>query len=81
MVYTTELVCYRRDVRVRQATASEARSKILGRSRWQAKGEAKDAILEWCREQGFDFMDHNIADAYVLWRYTCLQLATQARAA
>jgi hypothetical protein len=70
MAYLTALVCYRRTVRYRQATAEEARIKMLGRARFGGSAEAKAAVLTWANtENKYGVTDHNIADALLLWHY------------
>jgi hypothetical protein len=75
MVYLTSLICFRRKVRCRSQTASDARKGVLGQSRWPQKGMAKDAVLAWCRLMKHDVTDHNAADALVLWHYSASLLS------
>jgi hypothetical protein len=71
MAYLAGLICWRREVTMKRATASDARSAVLGRARWPEKGDAKAAVLAWCRQQGWDVLNHNAADALVLWQFAC----------
>jgi hypothetical protein len=77
MLYLAELICYRREVRMRIASATEARMTTIGRARW-AKGEAKNVVAAWVADQGMRITDHNISDAYVLWRHACQAMEKRA---
>jgi hypothetical protein len=69
MVAVIEMVAWMHDVPMHIASASDARMKMLGRTRWPKKGDCKIAVLEWCKDQGLDIVDHNVGDAFLLWRY------------
>jgi hypothetical protein len=80
MVYVTDLVCYRRSVKLVQNTAEDARKVVLGRARWSEKGGAKDAVLGWCREHEYSVLNHNAADAIVLWHFADIKAARKRAA-
>lgn len=55
------------DVPLIRVASSTARKAILGTGRFP-KGEAKQHVTAWCRENGFDVRSHDAADAVVLWK-------------
>lgn len=74
-----ESTCYRWGVECMETHSSTARKAVLGRGTFPT-GEAKAAVMAWCRAQGWAFPDDNAADALCLWQYARLQ-ATERRAA
>ena len=75
LAMVTELVCYRREVRCREANVNTVRAQVLG------KGNAsKDEVMLWCRGQGWQPDDTDASDAAALWAYGC-KLAIERRAA
>ena len=71
MAYLLGLLCYRREIPLMRAKASDARSAVMAQTRWAKKGEVKSAVVEWCRFMGWEPRDHNAADACVLWKFAC----------
>ena len=69
MACLTELICWRRGVEYREATAGDARKAVLGSAMFGAGGEAKRAVLKMVALLGYPVEDHNIADSIVLWLY------------
>ncbi len=63
-----ECACYRWERRLFRRASSTVRAAVLGTARFP-KGEAKKAVMEWCRARGWRFPDHNAADALLLWAY------------
>jgi hypothetical protein len=53
---------------VQSFASSTVRAHMLGTSRFP-KGEAKNAVMEWCRRKGFDTASHDAADAILTWHY------------
>ena len=64
-----QTAAYRHDIRFREQAASTVRTAILGTSRFP-KGEAKDFVMAYCREQRWSVPDHNAGDACILWDYS-----------
>ena len=58
-----EMVCYEQGVECEEERAAQVRKLVLGRGR-----PDKDAIVAWCRDQGWSPAEHNDADALVLLR-------------
>jgi hypothetical protein len=48
--------------------SQSVRAHMLGSGRFP-KGEAKDAVLAWCRRAGFDTASHDAADAILTWSF------------
>lgn len=65
LAVVAEMVCHEQAVPAEEASAQDARKLVLGKSR----GWDKDAILAWCKREGWAPVDHNDADAMVLLRY------------
>lgn len=66
-----EGVAYRRGIYdVRTASASDVRQLFLGRRNLPGE-QAKRLTRERCRLLGWDFSDHNAADALAVWAYGC----------
>lgn len=59
-----EMICKEKGVRCEEEKADVVRKMVLGRPR-----VPKEAVVEWCREQGWQPADHNDADALALLRY------------
>lgn len=59
-----ELVAYRRDVPVREASRQTACAKVVGNGR-----ATKDDVMAWARGRGFTPPTHDAADALVLLEY------------
>lgn len=78
-----ELVAADNAVKGWEVTESHARKVILGRGsfgerdrrgkviRGTGTAHAKAAVLEWCEHSGWPVDDDNIADALLLWSFTC----------
>lgn len=47
--------------------ASTARKSAMGTGRFPP-GKAKEAVVAWCRQQGFQPQNEDVADAILLWR-------------
>ncbi|MBR0682763.1 hypothetical protein GXW74_19885 [Roseomonas eburnea] len=60
------LLAYRRSLPASLVRADVARRSVLGRARFGGRSEAKEAVMAWCRGNGFDPADDNAADAMVL---------------
>lgn len=65
-----EMIAHEQGVPVTEASADDARKKVLGMRR-PAKGRdaIKRTVIQWCRASGFDPYDDNDADALVLLHY------------
>ena len=74
LAFAVELVGHWFDVTVREEKADVVRMAMLGRSRFP-KGTTKDAVMAWCREQGWQPPEHNAADACLLWAHACTLIA------
>lgn len=59
-----ELVCYRWEIECKEQDAPTVRKRLIGTGR-----PDKEEIVNWCRGRGLDILDHNAADAVVLWYY------------
>ncbi len=81
-----ESTCADFDIKTRAVSVSKARSTVLGRTSWggetreERTDNIKRAVVHWAREQGYDPVDHNAADALVIWRFLADQM-TRRRAA
>lgn len=70
-----ESQAYRDRVRCREVVEGSVRKAILGRGGWRksddgsASDQAKAAVMAWCRGKGWPFVDHNAADACVVWEF------------
>lgn len=60
----TEMICHEREVPCEEAAAYEVRKLVMGKARVE-----KDAVVAWCRAQGWSPAEHNDADAMALLRY------------
>lgn len=63
-----ELVCHDHAVQLLTEHVSRTRKAVMGRGNFP-KGEAKDAVMTWCRERGYAPPTHDAADAICLWLY------------
>jgi Holliday junction resolvasome RuvABC endonuclease subunit len=63
-----ELLCHDHAVRLMAEHVQTSRKNVIGRGNF-AKGTAKQAVMDWCRAQGFNPPTHDAADAIVLWLY------------
>jgi hypothetical protein len=61
-----ELWGFDNGARILDEMPATTRREMLGRGTFP-KGEAKAAVMAWCRERGFSPADDNAADALVLW--------------
>lgn len=62
-----ELIGYRWDIPVREATPDAARLSVFGKSRFTGgRQAAKDAVMAWCRQQGYRPPNDDAGDAIVL---------------
>lgn len=59
-----EMISVERGVPCEEAPAWEVRKLVLGKARVE-----KEAVVAWCRAQGWRPADHNEADSLVLLRY------------
>jgi hypothetical protein len=48
--------------------SGSVRGHMLGSARFP-KGEAKAAVVGWCRDRGFETATHDAADAVLTWHY------------
>lgn len=48
--------------------SQSVRAHMLGTARFP-KGEAKPAVVEWCRRHGYDTASHDAADAILTWSF------------
>jgi Holliday junction resolvasome RuvABC endonuclease subunit len=55
------------DVPIIRVASSTARKAILGTGRFP-KGEAKQHVTAWCRNNGYAVQTHDAADAVLLWK-------------
>jgi hypothetical protein len=76
----TEYLCDRYEIPCRQVHVLEARRLVLNRSRgWDKKG---GEIVRHLTAEGYTgLVDHNHADALVIWLYACAVLANREAAA
>lgn len=63
-----ELWCWDEGVPLEEVHVQTARKAVLGRGVFP-KGEAKENVLTWAREQGFEPATDDQADALVTWHY------------
>jgi hypothetical protein len=75
-----ELVCFDRGVRCLEEHSGTVRKNVMGRGgafkdERGFKVEAKVAVMNWARAEGFDPVDHNAADALALLRYVSNRMA------
>lgn len=59
-----EMIAHERGVKCEEAASYEVRKRVMGSAR-----QDKDAVVAWCRAQGWTPRDHNDADALALLRY------------
>lgn len=71
MLYFLRVLCFRQKIPLYRATAGAARMLVMGRSHFDEKGDAKRAVIEHVNSLGLPTLDHNIADAIILWLYRC----------
>ena len=71
---------YRHDIDISKISALTVRKVILGRGTFP-KGEAKDFVQAFCREQGWRFPTHDAADALVTWLYASRRISVGHRVA
>jgi len=73
LAWTVAMVGYWRDVQTRECSVDKARMGILGRCRFAGhRDEAKRVVMGWCEKQGWPVDDDNMADACLLWRWSCM---------
>ena len=65
----TRVFAYRCGCAVVEIDEREARTDVLGRSRWPGKDGAKKAVWQWAKRMDLEAPDHNAADAAVLWMW------------
>jgi hypothetical protein len=76
----TEGECHRAGVKLYEEDVLPVRDRVIGRRIWQIKGaEVKVTIVAWCRDRGWPIVDHNAADAAVLWQNACDTLRAKER--
>lgn len=71
----SEMICSERSVSIEEARADEVRSLVMGRAR-----PGKEAIVAWCRTQGWSPAEDNDADALALLRYRHLLFRSRVTA-
>lgn len=75
---TLELWCFDAGIAFVPVAASTARKAVIGRGSFP-KGAAKPAVIQWCREKGYDPRTDDAADALLLWH--AAEAASMVRAA
>ena len=71
LVAHVESACARQEVVLREASESTARKHVLGAGRFESSTATKAAGMSWAVRAGYRPVDHNHADALVMWRYAC----------
>lgn len=72
-----EMWAWDRSIPLEMMHAGTVRKQVLGRGTFP-KGEAKGAVIEWARREGFEPGDDNAADALLLWHAATGQRAQGA---
>jgi Holliday junction resolvasome RuvABC endonuclease subunit len=61
------VMAYRWDLAIEKVPAVTCRKAMLGQTRFGGRKQGKDAVMAWCRAQGWTPHDDNAGDALVLW--------------
>lgn len=76
----TELIAFRREIpRVFEADSSTVTKFFTGRGSYGNRDAKKAAVMEQCRQLGWQPCDDNAADALALWRWAEFKLYPKAR--
>ena len=59
---------YRASAAAHEVDVYTVRRDVIGTGRFPA-GKAKDAVMAYAKDQGYDPPDHNAGDALILWLY------------
>ena len=72
--------CWRRDIPVLWQPESTVRKEVLGKGR-APTDQMKALVMQWCARRDIHAIDHNAADAAVLWTWTAAEMLRQRRRA